>query len=160
MNNKEIYDLHIKSNLCEPLKPEQIPNEKRTLLINEFKHHRILKLGISKTPNSKTAYNYKISQNELAELAGEIIIKYPNMEIELILYALNQINSKLSLLFSNDNFKYLSINGKLKKDVLDISETHKFFLNIKDSIYNKDVWINYLDNPSLIEEVLIKIKEN
>jgi len=161
MNNKEIYDLHIKSNLCEPLKPNQIPNEKRTLLINEIKHHRILKLGISKTLNAKIAYNYKISQNELAELAGEIIIKYPNIEIELILYALNQINSKLSLLFSIDNFKYLSINGKLKKDVLDINSSHKFFLNIKDSIYNKDVWINYLDKYNDIEEVLNnKIKES
>lgn len=160
MNNKEIYDLHIKSNLCEPLKPNQIPNEKRTLLINEFKHHRILKFGVSKTPNAKTAYNYKISQNELAELAGEIIIKYPNMEIELILYALNQINSKLSLLFTIDNLKFLSINGKLKKDVLDICSENKFYLNIKDSIYNKDVWINYLDKYNDIEEVLMKIKES
>ncbi len=159
MSDEELYKLHIDCNNCVKLEPWQIPTIKRTELINAIKVIKELKSGISKTPNAKTAYNYKISQNELAELAGKIIIKYPNMKINDIITNIIDINNKLCLLFSNDNFKYLSIpNGKLKKDVIEIE--HKFFLNIKDSIYNKDVWINYLDNPSLIEEVLMKIKES
>ena len=160
MNNKEIYDLHIKSNLCEPLKPNQIPHEKRTLLINEIINHRIFRNGISKTNGSKIAYSYKLSLNEVAELSGDILLKYPNLEIELILYDMSIINNRISLLFINDNLPFLFKNGKIKKDVIDICGKHNLYLNIKDSIYNKEVWINYIEKPNLIDEVLNKIKES
>lgn len=160
MNNQEIYDLHIKSNLCEPLKPNQIPHEKRTLLINEIINHRIFRNGISKTNGSKIAYSYKLSLNEVAELSGDILLKYPNLEIELILYDMSIINNRISLLFINDNLPFLFKNGKIKKDVIDICGKHNLYLNIKDSIYNKEVWINYIEKPNLIDEVLNKIKES
>lgn len=154
------YNLHIRSNQCEPLEAHQIPTYKRSLLINHILNHKLLKNGISKNRNSKTAYGYKLSLNELAELAGKIIITYPEMDIELIVYNMNIINGKLSLLFTVDNLPLLFPKNKHKKDVIDKCNEHKFYLNIKDSIYNSNIWIKYLDNKDILGEVLDKIKES
>lgn len=57
--NEDIYDLHIKSNLSEPLKDKQIPSYKRAELINVLKNHPIIKNGISKILIAKKHINQK-----------------------------------------------------------------------------------------------------
>lgn len=154
--NEDVYDLHIKSNLAEPLKNEQIPSYRRTDLINAIKNHPILKNGISKTPNCKKAHQPKISLNELSEIAGEIIIKYPQMSPELITYNLKEINHRLSLLFTIDNLPNITIaDRKIKPDIIEKAHAIKFYLNIRDSKFNKDIWINYLNEPSIINRLTL-----
>lgn len=156
--NEDIYDLHIKSNLSEPLKDKQIPSYKRAELINVLKNHPIIKNGISKNPNCKKAHQPKISLNELAEIAGEIIIKYPQISPELIAYNIKEINHRLSLLFTRDNLPNITIEGRtIKPDIIEKAHTIKFYLNIRDSKFNKDIWIHYIDNPSVIS--LINLSE-
>lgn len=147
----DIYDIHIKANLCQPLDDKQVPNAKRTELIKLFKEHPILKNGISQTSNCKTARQPKISKNELAELAGEIIIKYPLMIPELIIRNIKEINNRLSLIFTIDNYIQLSLTGsKLKPEIITKAHSSHFYLNMKDSKFNKDYWINYIDKPNEI----------
>lgn len=143
-----IYDLHIKSNLCQPLKSNQIPNRKRTEIIEAFKKHPILKNGISPYKSTKTAHQPKISLNELAELAGELNNKYPNLDTSLIIDNIKLINNYLSLIFTNDNIQSITLSGhKIKEEVINKAQNINFYLNIRDSKYNKDEWIKYVEFP-------------
>ena len=148
-NDIDIYDLHIKANLCTPLKEEQKPNVKRTALITAFKNDSILSNGISKNKCMK-AHQPRISTNELAELAGKIIIKYPYMETEVIIYNIKIINNHLCLLFSSDNLPILFGSNNIRYDIVEKAHKYKFYLNIRDSYYNKDKWIEFITEPSSI----------
>ena len=147
--NDDIYDLHMKANLCTPLREEQKPNPKRTALINSFKNDPILGNGISKNKCLK-AHQPRFSINELAELAGEIIIKYPFMELEVIIYNIKVINNCLCLLFIGDNLRTLFGNNKIRYDIVDKAHKYKFYLNIRDSYFHKDKWIEYISNPAAL----------
>ncbi len=157
-DSEDIYDLHIKSNLCKPLERGQIPNFKRTALIKAFKANQILKNGISSTRTALRAQQPKISLNELAELAGEISMKYPEMPTELIIYNIKDINHRLSLMFTVDNLSNMTLKGqKIKPEILEKANKIKFYLNIRDSKFNKDNWINFIGNPSDISIVMPSI---
>lgn len=155
-DSEDIYDLHIKSNLCKPLERGQVPNFKRTALIKAFKANQILKNGISNTRNALRAQQPKISSNELAELAGEIVVKYPEMPIELAIYNIKDINHRLSLMFTVDNIPNMTLKGhRIKTEILEKANKLKFYLNIRDSKFNKDIWINFIGNPSEISTVML-----
>jgi len=155
-DDSDIYDLHIKSNLATPLSEWQIPTASRSSLIKAFKNDAILKNGLSKSANAKRAHQPKISLNELAELAGKITIKYQDMPIELMIYNIKQINKLLSLSFNEDNIDNITLPGhKIKPEVIDKAHDCKFYLNIRDSKVNKDVWIHYIDKPNDIYEYAI-----
>ena len=150
-DNDDIYDLHIKSNLATPLSDWQIPTTKRSDLIKAFRNDSILKNGLSTTPNAKKAHQPKISLNELAELAGKIIIKYSDMPVELIIHYIKQINKLLSLAFTRDNLSNITLRGhKIKSEIIDKAHELKFYLNIRDSKVNKDVWVHFISNPNEI----------
>lgn len=148
-NDIDIYDLHMKANLCSPLKEEQKPNLKRTALITAFKNDAILSNGISKNKCTK-AHQPRFSINELAELAGKITLMYPNLEIEVIIYNIKVINNHLCLLFSSDNLPILFGNNRIREDIVEKAHKYKFYLNIRDSYYNKDKWIEFITEPSSI----------
>jgi hypothetical protein len=150
-DNDDIYDLHIKSNLATPLSDWQIPTTKRSDLIKAFRNDAILKNGLSTSPNAKKAHQPKISLNELAELAGKIIIKYSDMPVELIIHYIKQINKLLSLAFTRDNLSNITLRGhKIKTEIIDKAHELKFYLNIRDSKVNKDVWVHFISNPNEI----------
>jgi len=152
-DDSDIYDLHVKSNLATPLSDWQIPTVLRSALIKAFKNDLILKNGLSKNIGVKKAHQPKISLNELAELAGKITIKYPNLPIELIIYNIKQINKCLSLCFSKDNIHNISLtNHKIKPEIIEKAHEYKFYLNIRDSKVNKDIWIHYIDKPTEISD--------
>jgi hypothetical protein len=148
-NDIDIYDLHIKANLCTPLKEEQKPNSKRSALITAFKNDAILGNGISKNRCTK-AHQPRMSVNELAELSGEIIIKYPYLEIEVIIYNIKIINNRLCLLFTADNLPILFGSNRIREDIVEKAHKYKFYLNIRDSYFNKDKWIEFITEPSSI----------
>ncbi len=150
-NNDDIYDLHIKSNLATPLSDWQIPTAKRNGLIKAFRNDAILNNGLSTSRNAKKAHQPKISLNELAELAGKITIKYLDMPVELTIHYIKQINKLLSLAFTRDNLPNITIKGhKIKPEIIDKAHELKFYLNIRDSKVNKDVWIHFINNPTEI----------
>lgn len=152
-DDSDIYDLHIKSNLATPLSDWQIPTIARRALIRAFKNDDILKNGLSKSINVKKAHQPKISLNELAELAGKITIKYPDLPIELIIHYIKQINKYLSLCFIEDNISNITLKGhKIKPEIIEKAHEYKFYLNIRDSKVNKDVWIHYINKPNEITD--------
>lgn len=159
INEEILQKLHIDSNLSKALEEYQIPSIARSILINKIKKDNILVNGISKTPNARTAQYPKLSLNELAELSGKLLMKFPEIKrtediikineiINDIITKLKQINNFLSLIFVNDNYGKLGYGlNKKEKDRINKCAEYNFYLNMKESKYSIENWINYIINP-------------
>lgn len=168
LTDEIIHDLHIKSNMSKQLELYQIPTKLRKILIEKIKKDDILSNGISKTKNAKTAHYPKISLNELAELAGKILLEYPELKLneshlesskiklDEMVNNLKKINNYLSLVFTDDNFKKLGygINKKEKEKINKCFE-YNFYLNMKETAYSMENWLKYIKKP---EEYFIELQ--
>lgn len=162
INEDIMYKLHINSNLSKTLEKFQIPTKIRKVLLDKIKKDEILSNGISKVKNTKTAHYPKLSLNELAELAGKILLEYPEIENEKdlrindIIINLKKINNYLSLVFTNDNFKKLGYGlNKKEKDRINKCLEYNFYLNMKESHYSIENWLKYITKP---EEYFIQLQ--
>ena len=71
-----------------------------------------------------------------------------------IINNLIKINNIISCLCNQNSMQKLYGNYKFLTEkrlkIITLCNNIKFYLNIKDSNYNKDVWINYIKNPELL----------
>lgn len=143
-NEGDIIDLFKILNNNEPIDFRQLPSKRKihlsNLIINEFKS------SVRTNVNTIEARSPYISKKQIKNICDIIIEKYPQLSNEEILIKIKEMNKKISIMATIDNVEELFQKKLNKKDKEIIEECFqlKFYLNIKNSIYDNFKWINEL----------------
>lgn len=152
-NEEEIIELFKKVNSSFQLNEYEFPSKRKIDLCNKIKITPILKNGIRDDTRTSIAYQPYIHIKEFKVIFDKIILNNPDMSNNDIIDGILKINNRLSCICNEESFIKLfgrkQMNDKRLNDMNKCNEI-RFYLNIKDSLYNRDVWINYIKNPELI----------
>ena len=144
-NEGDIIDLFKRLNNNEPIDFRQLPSKRKIhlskLIMNEYKS--AVRMNIN-TIEARSPY---ISKNQIKNICDIIIEKYPQLSNEEILIKIKEMNKKISIMATIDNVEELFQKKLNKKDKEIIEECFqlKFYLNIKNSIFDNFKWIDELN---------------
>lgn len=144
-NEGDIIDLFKRLNNNEPIDFRQLPSKRKihlsNLIMNEFKS------AVRMNVNTIEARSPYISKKQIKNICDIIVEKYPQLSNEEILIKIKEINKKISMMATIDNVEELFQKKLNKKDKEIIEECFqlKFYLNIKNSIYDNFKWIDELN---------------
>lgn len=152
-NPDEVIEIFKKVNSSYQLKECQFPSKIKIEICNQIIIHPILKEGIKTDSKTNIAHQPYIHIKELKEIIDKIIENNSEMTINEIIDGIVKINNRISCICNENSFEKLfgkkQITDKRLKHMNKANEI-KFYLNIKESIYSKDIWYNYIKNPELI----------
>lgn len=143
-NEGDIIDLFKRLNNNEPIDIRQLPSKRKihlsNLIMNEFKS------AVRMNINTNEARSPYISKKQIKNICDIILNKYPQLSNEEILIKIKEMNKKISIMATIDNVEELFQKKLNKKDKEIIEECFqlKFYLNIKNSIYDNFKWIDEL----------------
>jgi hypothetical protein len=143
-NEGDIIDLFRRLNNNEPIDFRQLPSKRKihlsNLIINEFKP------AVRTNGNTIEARSPYISKKQIKDICDITLNKFPQLSNEEILLKMKEMNKKISILAMIDNVEELFQKKLNKKDkeIIDECFQLKFYLNIKNSIYDNFKWIDEL----------------
>jgi len=143
-NEGDIIDLFRRLNNNEPIDFRQLPSKRKihlsNLIINEFKS------AVRTNVNTIEARSPYISKKQIKNICDIILNKFPQLSNEEILIKIKEMNKKISILATIDNVEELFQKKLNKKDkeIIDECFQLKFYLNIKNSIYDNFKWIDVM----------------
>jgi len=152
-NEDEIIELFRKVNSSFQLNEFELPSRKKIELCNQLLIHPILKEGIKTDAKTNTSHPPYIHIKQFKSIFDEIIRNNPEMTNIEIIDSMVKINNRISCICNENSFEKLfgkkQINDERLKAINKANHI-KFYLNIKESIYSKNKWLNYIKNPELI----------
>lgn len=143
-NEGDIIDLFRRLNNNEPIDFRQLPSKRKIdlskIFINEFKP------AVRTNINTIEARSPFISKKQIKDICDIILNKFPQLSNEEILIKIKEMNKKISILATIDNVEELFQKKLNKKDkeIIDECFQLKFYLNIKNSIYDNFKWIDVM----------------
>jgi hypothetical protein len=148
INQKNIFNIFIEKYIkFIKIKPIQLPSKIKynlfKLIINEPCFKKAIK--ISEAVNE--ARSPYISKKQIKNIIDNIINKYPDLSNEEILLKMKEINNKISIMATVENVEEQLFRRRLnkkEKEIIDKCFEIKFYLNIKNSIYDNFKWIDEL----------------
>jgi hypothetical protein len=150
----EIIELFKIVNSSIQLNEYELPCKRKIELVKDILINPILKSGIKYDPKTNTAHQPYIHIKEFKLIFDMILTENKELTNKEIINNLIKINNIISCLCNENSMQKLYGNNKIltEKRLKIITQCNniKFYLNIKDSNYNKDVWINYIKNPELL----------
>lgn len=152
-NEEEIIELFKKVNSSIQLNEFELPSRKKIELCNQLLIHPILKEGIKTDAKTNTSHPPYIHIKQFKSIFDEIIKNYPDMTIIEIIDSMVKINNRISCICNEDSFEKLFGRKQITDERLksmNKANQIRFYLNIKDCVYSKDKWLNYIKNPELI----------
>jgi hypothetical protein len=147
MNEEEIVDLFIKLNKNEPIDLSQLPSKRKINLFNLIINEPCFKKAIRANPNTIEAYSPYISKKQIKNIIDLILNKYSQLSNKEILLKMKEMNNKISIMATIENVEEQLFKRRLNKKEKEIIEECfeiKFYLNIKNSIYDNFKWIDEL----------------
>jgi len=152
-NPEEVIELFKKVNSSYQFKESQLPSTIKIEICNQLVIHPVLKEGIKTDSKTNIAYQPYIHIKELKSIIDKIIENNSDIALNDIIDGMVKINNRISCICNENSFEKLfgkkQITDKRLKDMNKANQI-KFYLNIKESIYSKDKWYNYIKNPELI----------
>lgn len=146
-NELEIIDLFIKLNNNEPIDRENLPSIRKINLYKLIINETCFKKAIRTCENTNEARSPYISKKQVKNIIDLIIKKYPQLTNDEILIKMKQMNKKISNMATIENIEEQLFKRKLnkkEKEIIDECFELKFYLNIKNSIYDNFKWIDEL----------------
>jgi hypothetical protein len=146
-NEDKIVELFIKLNKNEPIDKIQLPSKRKVKLFNLIISDATFKNAIRANENTNEARSPYISKKQVKNVIDLIINRYPNLTNDEILLKMKEMNSKISMMAIIENAEEQLFRRQLKKkekEILDECFEIKFYLNIKNSIYDNFKWIEEL----------------
>lgn len=144
-NEEYLIDLFIKLNNNEPIDRGILPSKRKINLFNLIISDISFKIAITKNPNTNESRSPYISKKQVKNIIDLIIIKYPQLTNEEILIKMKEMNKRISNMATIENIEEQLFKRKLnkrEKEIIDECFEIKFYLNIKNSIYDNFKWIN------------------
>lgn len=152
-NEEEIIELFKKVNSSIQLNEFELPSRKKIELCNQLLTHCILKEGIKTDTKTNSSHPPYIHIKQFKSILDEIIKNNPDMSNVEIIDNMVKINNRISCICNETSFEKLFGRKQMNDDKLkSINKANqiRFYLNIKDCIYSKDKWFNYIKNPEFI----------
>jgi len=147
-NEDEIIELFIKLNKNEPIDLSQLPSKRKHNLFKMIINEPCFKKAIRESEAVNEARSPYISKKQIKNIIDIIINKYPELSNEEILLKMKQINNKISIMANVENVEEQLFRRRLnkkEKEIIDKCFEIKFYLNIKNSIYDDNFkWIDEL----------------
>jgi len=143
-NEENIIDLFKRLNNNEPFDFRQLPSKRKIHLSNLIKNE--FKSAVRMNGNTIEARSPYISKKQIKNICDIILNKYPELSNEEILIKIKEMNKKISIMATIDNVEELfqkKLNKK-EKEIIEECFELKFYLNIKNSIYDNFKWIDEL----------------
>jgi len=143
-NEGDIIDLFRRLNNNEPIDFRELPSKRKIHLSNLIKNE--FKSAVRTNGNTNEARSPYISKKQIKNICDIILNKFPQLSNEEILIKMKEMNKKISILAMIDNVEELFQKKLNKKDkeIIDECFQLKFYLNIKNSIYDNFKWIDIL----------------
>lgn len=146
-NEEYLIDLFIKLNNNEPIDRRILPSKRKINLFNLIINDSCFKKAIRQNENTNEARSPYISKKQVKNIIDIIINKIPLLNNEEILIKMKEINKKISNMATIENIEEQLFKRKLnkkEKEIIDECFEIKFYLNIKNSIYDNFKWIDEL----------------
>ena len=146
-NELEIINLFIKLNNNEPIDKGSIPSIRKIKLNNLIINDPCFKKAIRTNENTLVSRSPYISKKQVKNIIDLIINKYPQLTNDEILIKMKEMNKKISNMATIENIEEQLFKRKLnkkEKEIIDECFEIKFYLNIKNSIYDNFKWIDEL----------------
>ena len=144
-NEEYLIDLFIKLNNNEPIERGILPSKRKISLFNLIITDSCFKKGIRYSENTNEARSPYISKKQVKNIIDIIINKFPQLTNEEILIKMKEMNKKISNMAIIENIEEQLFKRKLnkkEKEIIDECFEIKFYLNIKNSIYDNLKWID------------------
>jgi hypothetical protein len=153
-NEDKLIDLFKIINSNKQINEYELPSKRKLELTKMISTDPILSKGIRNDSKTSTSNQPYIHLKEIKVIIDKILRDFPELSNEEILMNIKIINNRIRYLATEANFKLLF--GKkemLMKRLLVLHKCHEinFYLNIKESCYNRDIWIKFVKNPDLIK---------
>lgn len=146
-NKKKAIELFKKINNNRQFNDEELPDDFVADLINSIVNEPLFRNCIKYNKNNEKAHEPCIHKKELNIFFNKYKDELKSLDILTILENLKKINNILSF----KNYKELYGNKSKKKESYHIKAKQlKFYLNLKNSKYPPEVWINYIKNPDMM----------
>jgi hypothetical protein len=146
-NEEYLIDLFIKLNNNEPIDRGILPSKRKINLFNLIINEPCFKKGVRPSETTNEARSPYISKKQVKNMIDLIINKYPQLSNEEILIKMKEMNKKISNMATIENIEEQLFKRKLnkkEKEIIDECFELKFYLNIKNSIYDNFKWIDEL----------------
>jgi hypothetical protein len=147
LNEDKIIDLFIKLNKNEPIDVTQLPSKRKIKLFHLIVNDSAFKSAIRASENTNEARSPYISKKQVKNMIDLIINRYSQLTNDEILLKMKEMNRKISMMAIMENVEEQLFRRQLKKKEKEIIEECfeiKFYLNIKNSIYDNFKWIEEL----------------
>ena len=146
-NEEYLIDLFIKLNNNEPIDRGILPSKRKINLFNLIINEPCFKKCIRPSEITNEARSPYISKKQVKNIIDLIINKYPQLSNEEILIKMKEMNKRISNMATIENIEEQLFKRKLnkkEKEIIDECFEIKFYLNIKNSIYDNFKWIDEL----------------
>jgi hypothetical protein len=151
-DEEKLIELFTKINTNIQVNEFELPSKRKIELIKLLKLNPIISKGIRLDPKSTIAHQPYIHIKEFKVLLDVILKDNYDMTNEEIINNIININNRIRYLTS-DICKLFGKKQLNEKRLLIIDKCHNidFYLNIKESIYNKEIWVKFIRNPEMIK---------
>jgi hypothetical protein len=146
-NEEYLIDLFIKLNNNEPIDRKILPSKRKLNLFNLIINEPCFKKAIRHSETTIEARSPYISKKQVKNIIDIIVNKFPELSNEEILIKMKEMNKKISNMSIIENIEEQLFKRKLnkkEKEIIDECFEIKFYLNIKNSIYDNFKWIDEL----------------
>ena len=146
-NELDIINLFIKLNNNEPIDKKNLPSIRKINLFNLIIKEPCFEKAIRSSKTTIEARSPYISKKQVKNIVDLIINKFPQLSNEEILIKIKEMNKKISNKATIENIEEQLFKRKLnkkEKEIIDECFELKFYLNIKNSIYDNFKWIDEL----------------
>lgn len=150
----KLIDLFKIINSNKQINEYELPSKRKIELTKIISSDSILSKGIKNDSKTSTSYQPYIHLKEVKVIIDKILKDFPELSNDEILINIKNINNRIRYLATEANFKLLF--GKKEKNMKRLLLLHKcheinFYLNIRESCYNRDIWIKFVKNPDMIK---------
>jgi hypothetical protein len=124
-----------------------LPSKRKINLFNLIINEHCFKKCIRPSETTNEARSPYISKKQVKNIIDLIINKYPQLTNEEILIKMKEMNKRISNMATIENIEEQLFKRKLnkrEKEIIDECFELKFYLNIKNSIYDNFKWIDEL----------------
>lgn len=153
-NEDYLIDLFKIINSNKQINEYELPSKRKLQLTKMVCNDSIISKGIKMDTRTSTSNQPYIHIKEFKVIIDKILRDFPDLSNDEIILNIKIINNRIRCLANEANFKFLFGRKEMTdKRLLILNKCHdiNFYLNIKESCYNRDNWIRFVKNPELIK---------
>lgn len=153
-NEDKLIDLFKIINSNKQISDYELPSKRKLQLTRMIRDDSILSKGIKTDEKTNVSNQPYIHIKEFKVIIDKILRDFPDLSNDEIITNIRIINNRIQFLATEANFKLLFGKKEMTdKRLLNLKRCHDihFYLNIRESCYNRDIWIKFIKNPEMIK---------